>query len=84
MDVMQIIKDLATGGFATFLVTILVAGKYRIWVWGYILDDIVKDKDAQIAHERAEKDQWRTLALQNRELTDRSVSLATKVVQGAQ
>lgn len=76
----QVIKELAAGGFATFLIAILVAGKYRIWMFTSYHDEMIVDKDKQIAAERAEKEQWRALALETRNLTDRSVSALNKVI----
>lgn len=92
MDIYQVVKELAAGGFATFLVAVLVAGKYRVWIWGHHydamviekderFDEMVREKDAQITYERGEKDQWRALAWDTHKLTERSVSLATKAVQ---
>jgi hypothetical protein len=83
-DIISIVKELAAGGFATFLVAILVAGRYRIWVWGYHLDEVIKERDTLIAYERAEKEQFKQLLLDARELTNRSVDLASKVVRGGQ
>jgi hypothetical protein len=83
VDAIQLIEKLAAGGFATFLVAILIAGKYRVWVWGYHLDDAIRDREKQITYERAEKDQWRQLAMEGKNLTDRSVALASTVVKQA-
>ena len=80
-EAISVINKLAAGGLATLLIAILVAGKYKIWVWGYAYEEMVKEKDAQIAYERAEKNEWRQLAWETRSLTEKSVSLATKAVQ---
>jgi len=79
MDVFQVVEKLAAGGFVTFLVAILLAGKYRVWVWGYQLDEAVRDKEKQIEEQRHEKEQWRSQALGARDLTERSVTLSTKL-----
>jgi hypothetical protein len=80
VDNFEIIKELAAGGFASFLIAILIAGKYRIWVWGYHLDELRRDYEKAIDYERAEKNQWREIALEGRDLVHRSVSMAGKVV----
>jgi len=83
-ETLTTIKELATGGFATFLIALLVAGKYRVWVYGHYLDEVIKNKDAQIAREQQETERWRALALGARELTDRSLAVAARVVSQAQ
>lgn len=80
MDLFQVVKELAAGGFATFLVAILVAGKYGVWVWGHHYTDMCKEKDAIIAYERAEKEEWRQLAWETKHLTEKSVRVAEKAV----
>jgi hypothetical protein len=82
MDAFQIVKELAAGGFATFLVAILVAGRYRIWVWGYVLDEVVTEKNKLVEYERARGEEWKQLALTNRELVERSVTVVSKAVGG--
>lgn len=80
----EVAKEVAAGGFATFLVIVLIAGKYRVWMWGYHYDEMVKEKDELIAYERAEKNEWRSMAWDTRRLTDKSVTLAQKAVGRAQ
>lgn len=91
LTLFQLVEKLAAGGFATFLIVILIAGQKRVWVWGYHLDDtirekdtyyddMVKEKNALIAYERNEKDEWRTLAWETKKLTEKSVSLAQTAV----
>lgn len=84
-------KDIAAGGFATLLIAILIAGKYRVWMWCHHHDEIktaddrrfdemVEEKDKQIEYERKEKEEWRKLAWDTKRLTEQSVTLAAKVV----
>lgn len=80
-EAVEAINKLAAGGLATLLIAILVAGWKGIWIFGKHYEAMVKEKDAQIAYERAEKEQWRKLAWDTHLLTERSVSLATKAVK---
>lgn len=80
-EAVEAINKLAAGGLATLLIAILVAGWKGIWIWGYHFDAMVKEKDAQIAYERAEKEQWRKLAWDTHQLTERSVSIVDKAVK---
>lgn len=83
MDLITVIKELATGGFATFLIAIIIAGWKRIWIWSYVYDEMIKEKNAQIEHERAEKEEWKAHVFKTKELTDRTLHLAEKVVGNA-
>lgn len=79
---LELAKELAASSFATFLIVILIAGKYRWWVFGSYYDEMLKDKEEQIEYERREKEQWRAMAMQTRDLTERSVAVAAKAVVG--
>lgn len=80
-ELIPVIEKLASAGFATFLVVIIIAGRYRIWLWSWTFDEMLKAKNEQIDYERREKEYWRSAAFQNKDLADRSVVVASKVVE---
>jgi len=79
---MQLAKDLAAGGFATLLIAIGVAGWYKVWIWGYVYEDMKKEKDAQIESERQQKNEYKSMLFSARNLTDRTVEVAQKALGG--
>ena len=50
------------------LILVLIGGKRRWWVWGYQLTEMRADLKEQLADERAEKEEWKQLALRNIEV----------------
>lgn len=81
MDSFEILEKLAASGFASFLLAVLWAGKARVWVWGYHLEELQKRHDREIEHERAEKNEWKALALDSRDVVHRSLRVASKSVE---
>ena len=80
-ELIPLIERLAGAGFATFLVVIIIAGRYRIWLWSWTFDEMLNAKNEQLNYERKEKEYWRSAAFQNKDLADRSVVVASKVVE---
>lgn len=56
MEIAEVVKTLAAGGFATLLIAILVAGRYRQWLWYNVYDEMVAAKDKAYSEMVAAKD----------------------------
>ena len=70
MDPLEWLKLVQQGGLLLVAVLILFGGAKRVWVWGYQL------KEAQ-----QQRDEWKDIALRNRELVGRATSVAADVAQ---
>lgn len=60
----EILKDPERVGLLTFVLTVLVAGFRKMWVWGYQLVDMTKDRDF-----------WRGIALAAMKVTEKQVGV---------
>lgn len=84
MSEFQQFVDLVTKGGLPLVIAAIVVGGWRRWyVWGWTLDQIVKDKDAQITALRADRDEWKTLANRATADTKLMVEWAQGVARGA-
>jgi hypothetical protein len=68
VDLFELASKLSGAGLATLLIFILVGGWKRMWVWGYQLEQLRTDMKEQLLDERAEKQEWKSLALRNLEV----------------
>lgn len=57
-------KVLSGVGFGGLLALILWGSKRRVWVWGYQLDEV-----------KAERDEWKRMALQGVGLLEKSITI---------
>ena len=69
MQVGPILDVLNTAGTLGVLVIILVSSYRGSWVWG-------KDHRARVEELRADRDEWKHMALAGTELADRAVEVA--------
>jgi hypothetical protein len=74
VDLFELASKLSGAGLATLLIFILVGGWKRMWVWGYQLEQLRTDMKEQLLDERAEKQEWKSLALRNLEVAKVLVS----------
>lgn len=63
-DILSTVRD---AGVIGLLVIIIVGGHRKWWVWGYLYDQVLK-----------ERDEWKTLALRGTELADRMVTITKR------
>lgn len=67
VDIFAMAEKLSGAGLTTIVLLILISGWKRIWVWGYQIDEC-----------RAERDEWKRMALRGTDFAERAVVLAEK------
>lgn len=67
----QVITTVRDAGAIGILVMILLGGYKKWWVWGYMYESAIK-----------ERNEWRNIALRGTELADRIVEVTTKKSNG--
>jgi hypothetical protein len=68
-ELFQSIRDITAAGMLAFA---LIGGtkKFRFWVFGWLYDEMVRDRD-----------RWRDIALRSLSATERSAAIAESVVR---
>lgn len=66
-DIVSLANKLSGAGLFTLSCIIFYAGWKRMWVWGYQLEEMRKDRD-----------DWKNMALQGTRFAERAVSLVVK------
>jgi hypothetical protein len=64
------------GALGTIAAGVIPAGKMRVWVWGWVLED----KEKQLAEERTEKIFWRTAALRAMGHAEKALGTTEKAI----
>ena len=71
-DVATLSELIQTGGVVSLLLTFIVGGIRRWWVWGWQYDDLRKSHD-----------EWKTIALAGSNLSRRAVEIVERGVSDA-
>ncbi len=80
LDLVAFLEKLSGASLPLIAVLVLYAGWKKYWVWGYQLEDLRMEKERELENERRDKNEWKSLVFQTKQLTDRSVSALSKVV----
>ena len=80
--VVTITDELAKGGLITGLVGVLIAGYLQVWVWGKQLREEREKHFKELGEVKADRDFWRSVALQSVDMSHRSLTNIVRAEAG--